>query len=78
MSDTPRSDEKAFASTWPISWNRSESGQVVDLEFAQELEREASGMRDLAFRLYQQLLDFDCDDSGQDLKREARIKLVLS
>jgi hypothetical protein len=45
MSATPRTDAKVFTAHWLISWNRSESGPVVDAEFSRELECENAAMR---------------------------------
>ncbi len=50
MSNTPRTDLKAFIAHWPISWMREESGPVVDASFARELEDEMTMLRQDAFR----------------------------
>ncbi len=43
--DTPRSNAAAFHATWPIGFQRADSGRVVDLKVAQQLETELAAAR---------------------------------
>lgn len=72
--DTPRVNVKEYASD-PDCYGQI--GGLVGSDYAREIERDYNKMRDLAHRLYDQLVCFDCDDSGQELKQEAESILDL-
>lgn len=67
--DTPRVNVKEYASD-PDCYGQI--GGLVDSDYAREIERDYNEMKNLALRLYKQLAYFDCDDQGQELKKEAQ------